>query len=278
MGRLRKGMLFTISVLLLASSFLYFVNSISSYTNSLRLSTTTMADAENINMQYDSLAYGIEKIAKEETINITFQGTNISFVENIDVSNQYPTDLSRFVNFTYLFGVINHSVNISEAQNPKLTILPQNIEINHVENNITFTPENTSSSYDNITKYEILMQATVNTPWFNWTSLNEVGQGNPNAVYVHIGFQGGNGTTYITKYLDKHDRSEVHLMNSQNQSMMSVRLEEPATVTLDYNLDMYLNVIVGLDSNAYVELGTDIINVSNDLYGEKIGKVILVEG
>ncbi|GEM_PF-1436675 len=281
-GHTKKGLLFTLCIVLVASAFLHLALSISLYSNSLTSSLITLSGFERVNAQFDSASYGFEMILANEAFNITYSGNNISLFFNTTRYDSYQADVSAFEQFMEAYSLVNTSINTTDALKPKLFIQPQNIVIENVRGygngTINITPQNLVSSYDPITGYDVLIIAQADTPWLNWTSLSELAEGNPNAIYFHMGFQGTNGTTYITKYLDKTASSGVQLLNSQNRSMMEIRINSPAAVFFEYNLDMYLNIIIRLNSTSYIEMGTNVINVSSGVNGEKVGSVIINAG
>ncbi|MDD5022949.1 MAG: hypothetical protein PHU63_02160 [Candidatus ainarchaeum sp.] len=277
MGEVRKGVLLTFSILLLASSFIYLLSATSEYSNSIKQNTKIISDFESIDAQYDSISNGIKKIALTEEVEITFYENNISIGRNIEYSNQYEKDLYRFVQFVELFGLMDNSVDITDAKKPKMTINPQDIDVEFFENKTTVTTQDFNASKE-IEGYQVIILTSAYTPIFNWKELNEIPESDPNSIYFHLGFQGSNLTYSETKYLDRTKNNEIQLLNMQsNGTMISVELKPGSNLVVVHNLDMYLNIIIGLNKYAEIELGKNIVNVSMGEDARKIGKVILGE-
>lgn len=277
MGRMRKGVLLTISILVIASSFLFLLTHISLYSNSMKDATASLSNFEKINMQFDSASYGIKQILLTESMNISAEGTNISFSKNLSIATNYKYDLSNFRQFIEAYSSVNTTIDISEALSPKLYIGPQNIVIDHQNGKINFTPENTVQSAGNIEGYDVLITLNVPTLWINWSQSSELPESNPDSMYFHLGMQGSNGTMYMEKYIDKYNPTEFGLVNSQNVTLITISANSPASLSINYTIDMYLKTIVRLNNSASVELGRDIVNVTVDSEAEKLGKVIVFE-
>lgn len=275
----KKGLLFTLCIFLVASAFLQLTLSISLYSNSLTSVLIPISTFEKIGAQFDSASYGLKTILLTEAFNFSYTGNNLSLFFNTSIFNDYSGDISAFEQFIEAYGTVNTNINTTDAIHPKLYLQPQEIVINNYKGysngTISISPQNTSSSAGQVNGYDILVIAQANTPNLNWTSLAELAEDDPNAMYFHMGFQGTNGTCSVTKYLDKHTSSGLQLLNSYNRSMMTIRISSPASVLIEYNLDMYLNIIIRLNSTSYMEIGTNVINVSSGVNGEKIGPVIV---
>ncbi len=281
MERLRnkKGLLFTLYIFLVASAFLNLTISISLYSNSLTSILIPLSTFERINAQFDSASYGLKTILSNEAFNFTYTGNNLSLFLNTSKYANYQGDVSAFKQFIEAYGTVNTAIDATDAIRPRLYIQPQNIVIDSIRGysngTISITPQNTSSSTGQVYGYDILVIAQADTPSLNWSSISELSEGDLNSIYFHIGFQGTNGTCSVTKYLDKHASSGLQLLNSYNRSMMTIRISSPASILIEYNLDMYLNIIIKLNSTSYIEMGTNVINVSSGVNGEKVGSVIM---
>lgn len=278
MGGMSRGILYTISVLLMAVSFLYLLLVISSHTSSIKTAAEGLSDIETLNSGFDSASYGMKALLTREVANITRSGFNITFEENLSTTGNtdYYADVPEFEKFMEFRSGIETSINTSEARRPRLYISPQNISVDHLPGKITFTPQNSQESAGNITGYEILARVELDTPSYYWEEISELNESDPDAMQFHLGLEGDNGTITTTKYLDKYGDSELRLVNEYNQSVMGVRIESPAVVAVNYNADIDLKIIIGLTTRASVELGQDIITVSTGQL-EKTGKVTVDE-
>lgn len=271
-----RGILLTLCVLLLAAAMLYLITTISLYSSNLKSTPSELSAFESMNMQYDSVAYGINQILAHEKVNVTTQSTNLSFQSNLTTSNNYYRDLSRFKQFVVGEASVNTSINLTGIQEPRMYIQPHNIIVNYGIGSVNFDPENSTASSGDVAGYDLFIKIDQVTPWQNWTNISEVLVSDPNALLLHVGLQGTNGTIAMTKYLDRDNYNELDLLNTANQTIIAISVYPTANLTINYNLDMYLKTIVRLNSSASVEMDENAINIST-IYAEKLGKVIVVE-
>jgi len=280
MGKVKKGLLFTLSMLLLGSSFLFLSASLSAYSFSLKNNAQVINNFEKINSQFDGASYGMGEIFEHEALTITQVGNNVHFEEEISGfgKQNYTRDVMQFKQFIQSYGRVNVSIDDAEAGNPKMYLMPQNISIDHRPGSIIFSPQNYSGSEESVEGYDILIKINHPTPTINWTNASEVSGSNESALYFHIGLQGSDGAVSDTVYLDRYAESELRLLNSESQSIVTVQIESPATLTLNYNVDMYLNAVVVLNNSIeYIELGQDAVEVEMGPDGTKRGAVIVFE-
>ena len=279
MGKMRKGILFTLSVLLLGSALLYLSATLSAYSFSLKDNSQTLNEFEKINAQFDACSYGMKSLFEKEAIRITRQENNLTFeVDITGIANQnYTRDVRRFRQFIESYGRVNITVNDVEARRPTMYVYPQKMKVDCPPGRIEFVPQNTTEGQDAVEGYNVLIAISQPTPTVNWTQLSEVSPGN-DSLYFHIGLQGSDGALSETRYLSRNNMSELQLQNEHGHSIITIEVGDSSSLVVHYNLDIYLNAVVVLDEHGPVELGSDIVNVSMGERGEKTGKVIVVEG
>ena len=276
----KKGMV-TLGVLLLASALLFLVVSISLYSNSLKSTNIQLANLERVNAQSDAPAFGAKNILLIEAVNVKSgaQGNNITFEENLTIPAGYATDLSAFKQFIENYSEINTSLNITGAQRPTMYILPQEITVDHPTspNQVTFTPLNSGASAGNVSGYSILIKTNEDNPKLKWEVLTTLPASDPNALFFYIEVQGTSSTETDTQYLNKYATSSLNIKKG-GTLIADVDINSPAALSVNYSSMYYLNTTIQLNSTASVELGRNIINVTQTREIEKIGQVIIVEG
>ena len=276
---MKRGVVLTLSIVLMASAFLYLLSAISSYSHTIKEITIPISDFEEINMQFDSAAYGAKSILIKEGVNVSNEEKNLVFEEDLQAAGMksYYTSMYNYKLFIENFASVDTFLNLTEAGKPTLHIHPQDIEMDHLVGKVRFTPENTEESMGVVGGYEIFIVADEPIPRPEWETLAEVSENDSDAMYLHVGMMGNDGGLGETVYVGKHNSSELRLYNELNQSIITIQVQSPAELTINYNVDMHLKTIVQLNSSASVELGTDIIYVDMGPDGEKTGKVIVHE-
>jgi len=277
-NRPKRGFLFSFSAFLLGSVLLYLVVSASLYSNSLKTTSSSLANFERINAQFDSAYYGMRTIFTAEVAKVTVSGTNVSFEENLSVAGKgnYSSHIAGFKQFLESRSGINLSLDITGAARPRLYLRPQGIVVDHAAGRVNFTPLDSPASAGNVSGYTILIKVNQPLPQLKWVNLSTLPQSDPNAMYLFIGVQGSDGATSDSEYLNKFAYSELRLLDVSNQSVVTIQAVSPAAIAVNYNSDAYLKTTIQLNSSTSVELDAS-INASLGNDGEKIGKVIPVE-
>jgi hypothetical protein len=276
---MKKGVVLTLSIVLMASAFLYLLAAISSYSHSIKEITIPLSDFEELNMQFDSAAYGARSILFTEGMSVSSEGTWLVFEEDLQIAGMksYYSSMYSYKLFIENFAQVNTTVDLDEAGRPRLHIHPQEIEVDHPVGKVKFTPEDTEESMGGLDGYNVLIMLDEPIPRAEWETLVEVSENDSDAMYLHVGMQGNDGGLGETVYVGKHNSSELRLYNEQNQSIITIQVQPPAELTINYNVDIHLKTIVQLNSSSSVELGTDMISVDIGPNGKKTGKVIVHE-
>ena len=272
-----KGIAITAAVLLLSTALLYLMLAVSTYSNSLKDSNAQLVQIEELNSQFDSVAYGLRVIELGEAMNISYAGSNITFTENTTRLLNYSNDVRRWAVFAGAFAPANVSINASDATRPKLNLRGRGIEVDNAVGRITYTPQNSQASAGNVSGYDVSIWVSRPTPSLNWTSMQNVSPSSIDAMYFHVGLQGTNGTVSDTRYLNKSRFSELRMQDSGNASIIVVQADSPAALKIFYNADIYIKTVLQLSSSGgAIELGNSALNVSVG-NAHKIGSVIVGE-
>ncbi|MBN2122327.1 hypothetical protein JW721_04725 [Candidatus Micrarchaeota archaeon] len=279
MGGVKKGIVSTVSTVLLATAFLYLLSFTSSYSDSVKDANSRIMHLEKLNMQFDTESYGMQRLVESLVSEISWEGENVSFSGNMSSAGngEYYAAVARFSQFSRAFGLVDSTIDLSEARMPILHIRPQNITVRYLPGKVGFYPQNGSGSSGKVASYTILIKANVPTPGIQWGDYSETFVEGPDAVYVHVGFEGTNGTVSASKYLYKYNESEIMMLNRYNQSVVGIRIGYPAELEVNCNTDIYLKTVIGLDSQGEVEVGGDIIGVGEGSWGDKVGKVMMYD-
>lgn len=270
MGGMKRGVLFTVSLMLIASSFLYLIAAASLYSTSARTTATELAAIERLNAHSDGISHNLESILFSEAVNATItsgpgNAGTLTFTENLPFGTTYYLDLQRFRDFAEGNPEFNTIIDLDEARIPKLYVSPQGITMDHPASKVVFTAQDSPVSAGSITAYDLQVfttDPTLNPVWINEST---VSPSSPNAVHFHLAMQGANGTVYTEKFLDKYEYSEVKFLDAENASIMVFQLFPPASLTINYKNEFFLKTIIYLNStteNTSVELGNKIVSVS----------------
>ncbi|MEM2137854.1 MAG: hypothetical protein QW568_02095 [Candidatus Anstonellaceae archaeon] len=270
----RKHGITTVAVMLLGSVLLVLALAISSYVSSLSLLNRQLASIEQASVQSDAAAQGIRALLAYEGVNVTrMQGNssaNVSFRMDFQKFRNYSTDADRLASFIASAPGQNVSINTTEARWPKFTLVPQNVSADF--GTTGWTRYAAGSDAGSIRGYDVLVGLGQPTPTLNWTAKSEVPQGDPDALYLHIGVQGNEGSpASYSGYLNKSNAGEVRLQDGAGKLLMIVFVVPPSGLQIYYDagngtagtgLNGTVETVVMLNGRTTAVLGTSIINVN----------------
>jgi hypothetical protein len=72
---MKRGLVLTLSIILMASAFLYLLAAISAYSHSMKEIAVPLSDFEALGAQYDSAEYGVKSILFNEGMSVSNEGT-----------------------------------------------------------------------------------------------------------------------------------------------------------------------------------------------------------
>ncbi len=271
-----KGFVLTVSIFLLASILLYLVGVLSSYSNAMQMADGRLAVLETVNAESDAAAFGMRSLFFLNAVNITQNGTNVTFSQSLPIPSSYSSNVSAFALFIDGYGFHNTSIRTSEASIPTLYIDPNDMVVNYSSTRMEIRAQNSSASSQRIQAYFFSIVLNASKPTVSWSPLNTLLASNPNAMLVVINVTGTNGQTDTSQYLDKYAISTLNLSNGTNYQI-TLNFSSPASVDITYPLPMALNATFQFSNPVSVELGRNIINTTQGSEVKKITSVYVLE-
>ena len=273
-----KGFLNILSALLLSSALLVIASSTATYYSSLSAAANNLMEIESVSAQYDSTAYGYSRLLEEEQVIVTRDDNLYSFEEeNLTLaSSVYSVDAVNFYNFQQAKALIPPDVDINNVKRPKMFIRPLGIVVDHGTGTVSYTPPNASIGA-RVSSYDVGVIVDQQEVRLTWVERNTVSPGDANALTVHVAVQGSKGVRTQDETLDKYAYSELRAYGTANDLIATFVFDSPAKLVVNYEKDMYLKTIIGLDTNqAWVELGTNAVGISTDRVDNN-GRIIILE-
>ena len=253
--------------MLLAAALLFLISTVSLYIQSMGAATAEAAGLENIAAQADSASYSLTTMLRNEAVNISSSGTNMTF--SLDSSNlwSYRNDIVRFKSFSEAYSKPgNFTLNAnssSEAARPVLYIRPQNITADFTEGSMNFTP----AANGQVAGYDTAFKISSANPTINWTSISVVNNTSSDAIYFHIGVQGKGKADSDTRFLNRSSASTLEIRNNKNELQFRMTIGPQSRLITSYFVSLTATATLMLNASApfdYAELGANIINVRLD--------------
>ena len=253
--------------MLLAAALLFLISTVSLYIQSMGAATAEAGGLENIAAQADSASYSLSTMLRNEAVNISSTGANITF--SLDSSNlwRYRNDIARFKSFSEAYskpGNLTLDANSSsEAARPRLYIRPQNISADFTEGSMNFTP----AADGQVIGYDTAFKISSPNPSINWTNISVVSNTSADALYFRIGVEGkGKGDSNAT-WLNRSASNTLEVRNNKGELQFRIIVGPQSRLHTSYFVSLTATATIMLNASTpadYTELGANIINVRLD--------------
>ncbi len=269
-GKMKKGVLFTVSVMLLSISILTLVIFLSEQSSKGKQSAVQLSDIDEVSSKYSGIEDQLERIIST-SINISVDNSTVFIEERLPVSQQIAIDIERFAWFEYNYSEENVSMNLSNLKNASFLIQPNRIEIMHESANFYIVPEGGNSSAGSVQTYEVnLTFASERIDAAAWQTLSNASNGS-GAVVVHVRIQDESYAVNLDFYetLDKYSTSLLNI-TKEGSLVGYVRFYSPAALQVQHPENIGLKASVGLSNPVYVE-ANDTLTISS--FANKTGRI-----
>src|SRR3989338_5215201 len=150
----KRGILFTMSVLLLSISLVSLAILLSENSAKSKRGAVAVLDIDRVSGAYANIESQLVRILSHSS-NITVRGNYAIFNESLPFSSQVETDVDRFVQFESDFADLNVSIDASNLKVGSFMIQPNNITVTHPGNEFRITPQDAPGSAEKVTSYDV---------------------------------------------------------------------------------------------------------------------------
>ncbi len=259
MAGARKGILFTISVLLLSISLLAFATYLAEQTAKSRQTAISLLELDRTTDTYEDLQSDLG-LMLSGSINVTVQNSTVLLSENLPIAPGAASDFDRFAQFEGNFSDLNVTLSLSNLKQGSLLVQPGAIAITHSPADFFITPGDSQGSSGSVRSYEL--NITSQPSWADGASWGAVSNSSENRTSVRILVR---DTRLVPIFdsgqmsLDKNGTSRLNI--TQGGSLVGfVQFAPASAVQVHYSGNIGLKASIGLTNPAYVE-ANDTISV-----------------
>ena len=249
----RKAVLITASSFLIFIGFIALVYMLHFQQNNYLSELSTLAAADSVFYEFDSIEHGISKFAAEAwnvTVWKSSNKTNVDIWTNMPISIDYNA-AERFMTFAQQNS--RHELN-SSIDFGAFLIMPQNITVESTAGGIRTTPKNTNSSLGQIKGYQIDI-------YWNGASdpiiSNETESQNGIDVTINVHAEEGQKLRTYQKKLDPYSMSVIELLVStgnttpKSSKMINVSINTPGKLEIipEQGISFYMLERITLKEN-----------------------------
>lgn len=258
---MKRGVLFTVSVLLLAISLVSLAIILSEQSAKSKRTVIGIMDIDRVSDQYSNMEAQLSEILSSR-INVSIKGNEITLNESLPLPAQLAQDIDRFAQFETMYSDLNMSMNLTSLKNASFMIMPNGIGVAHETGAFYMTPSDTPESAGAVQYYDVnVTYPAASVDNAVWQSISYSSNGSADAVWVHVRVRDASFAYMDDFYatLDKYSTSYLNITQGGVQ-VGFVQFSSPAAVQVNYSGNIGLKASVGLANQAHVE-ANDTISV-----------------
>lgn len=249
----RRGMFFTLSMLLLGSALLSLIFFLSEQSTKSSDTVTYLLEVDRASDKYSEAEDGLVRVMSQ-SINVSVQNGTVIIREALPLSAGLGDDLSRFVQFEANHSDLNVSVNLSAAgmAEGRLTIQPSGAAVSNEAGVFGVTPQNSAESSGTLQSYDVELS-------FQPGSVDDaawaaVSNSSVDTMNVHVRVRDVNYVVLkdFYKALDRHGPSSLNVTR-EGETVAVVGFSSPAALRVTCSGNIGLKASISFSTPAYVE-------------------------
>ena len=250
----KRGIFFTVSVLLLGISLVALAVMFSEYSAKGKHTAVSIMDVDRVSDQYSNVEWQLARIISPYT-DITVDGNVVRINESLPLSPQMAAYIDRFAAFEANYSDTNITMNLTRMKQGSFIIQPNGIAITHDSSNAYVTPADSPESSGAVASYDVeVIYTAASVNGAAWEILSTAINGSENAMWVHIRVRDQAYSFVYDQYatLDKMSTSKLNM--TQGGALMGfIQFSPPAALQVQHAGNIGLKASVGLDNPVHVE-------------------------
>lgn len=254
LGRKKRGILFTVSVMLLAISLVALAVMLSEQSAKSKRTAVSIMDIDRVSDQHANVEAELSRILSAHT-EITVSGNTVRINESLPLPAQMAGDMQRFADFEAAYSDLNMTMDIANIKNGSFLIQPNGIAITHAGSNFYVTPQNNPESSGAVASYDIeVIYPPASVDGAAWESLSTVANGSADAAWVHVRVRDQSFAFLFDSYATIGKSSTSYLNMTQGGVLVGfVQFSPPGALAVQYAGNIGLKASVGLSNPVRVE-------------------------
>lgn len=254
----KRGMLFTLSVMLLSISLLTFASALSQQSAKSKATAAVLAEVDRAGGAYENVEHALEQVISP-SINISVRNSTVYINESLPLSSQIATDLDRFAQFQSLYADQNITMSLADLKGGYFVIRPGEVIVTNAPGEFFITPQNSPESSGTLDSYHVEMVYPVGqVDAAQWAS---VSNGSASRMSVSVRVRDANYVVLLDfeQQLDRHGTSVLNVSNGGSQVAL-VQFSSPAALYVQAAGNIGLKTSVGFTNPVGVETN-DVLEV-----------------
>ena len=249
----RRGILFTMSVLLLAISLVGLAISLSQQSSQGKYAAVAVLEIDRVSDVHDNIQDQLVRILAA-TADISASGNYAIFNESLPYDPEFAADVGRFASFEAGYSDLNVSMDLASLKAGSFIVQPNNISVTHPSGSFLAIPQNSTLSSGAVSSYDVNITFPVQSVnGAAWVSLVTVPPGSADAETVHVRVQDAS-YSFVQDYYYTLNKSSTSLLNmTQGSGLVGTVLFFPkAALQVNYTGNIGLKASIGLTNQVYI--------------------------
>ena len=247
----RRGMFFTLSMMLLGSALLTFIFFLAEQSTKSSDTVTYLIEVDRASDKYAEVEDSLARILSQ-SINISVQNSTVRIQESLPLSAQIPDDFDRFALFEANYSDMNVSMNLTNIASGQFIIQPSGAAVTNAPGVFGITPQNSPASAGTLTSYDV--EIAFQPGAFDDAAWLALSNSSGNAMNVHVRIRDESYSVIKDFYnaLDKYGSSSINVTRA-GATVAVVGFSSPAALRVQCSENIGLKASISFSNPAYVE-------------------------
>ena len=260
----KRGILFTVSVLLLVISLVGIAIALSQQSSKSKYAAVGAMDVDRATDAQSNIEDQLYRILSPQSL-ISVNGNIATFDESLPYDPEFAIDADRFAQFEENFSDLNVSMDLTNLKNADFMIQPNSIEVSHLGSKFLVAPQNSPSSSGAVSSYDVtVVYSAGSLNGATWMPLASVANGSVNSAAVHVQVRDAS-YSFLQDYYYTLNKSLTSYLNlTQGGTQVGfVQFSPPGALLVSYTGNIGLKTSIGLTNPVHVETNDTISVVAS---------------
>ena len=247
----RRGMFFTLSMMLLGSALLSFIFFLSEQSTKSSDTVAYLMEIDRASDKYSEVEDSLARILSQ-SINISVQNSTVNIQESLPLNAQMYDDLDTFARFEANYSDMNVSMNLTDIKSGRFIIQPSGTVVANSAGNFGVTPQNSAASAGTLKTYDV--EIAFQPGSFDDAAWLALSNSSGDTMNVHVRIRDASYAVIKDFYnaLDKHGSSSINVTRL-GTTVAVIRYSSPAALHVQCSENIGLKASISFSTPAYVD-------------------------
>jgi len=251
MSKRRRGIFFTLSMLLLGSALLSLIFFLSQQSTKSSDTVTYLMEVDRASDKYSEAEDGLARIMSQ-SMNMSVQNGTVRINGSLPLGDGMAGDLDAFARFEAEYSGMNVSMNLTNIKAGRFIIQPSGAAVEASAGAFGITPQDSASSAGTLQAYDV--EVIFAPGGFDGAAWQAVSNSSGDTVNAHVRVR-DQGYTQVLDFRQALDRRGASLLNitKSGAAVATVGFSSPAALSVQFSGNIGLKASISFSNPSYVE-------------------------